>query len=338
MDTFSKNETNILKGVAILFMLFLHLFNKANIGSLYTPLLYIGTKPLSYLLTSCTYPVDFFIILSGYGLYISYCKGKKNNAKRNLKLYVHYWITLLIFVTIGAFVKGTDLYPGDISKIILNITGAQTSYNSETWFIFPYALISLTSPYIFRFLDNKRPLIVLTIEFIICIFCQIILHFHHEYVYSHIIISQPLNYLGFLFPFSLGMYLAKLFRYNKIKEKMSTIHINNPIIIIMIVMIMCAMMSLQDHHIAMFQSFYALFFIILFSLLNRPKWINMFLIEMGKRSTSMWLTHSYFCYHLFHNFIYGFKYPLLIYFVLLLVSYATAIIIDLINKKVSMLF
>jgi uncharacterized membrane protein len=37
MDTFSKEETNILKGVAILFMLFFHLFNKYPIGNLYEP-------------------------------------------------------------------------------------------------------------------------------------------------------------------------------------------------------------------------------------------------------------------------------------------------------------
>jgi peptidoglycan/LPS O-acetylase OafA/YrhL len=103
MDTFSKDETNSLKGVAILFMLFYHLFFVLTTKSMYDSLIYIGNKPLPYLLSICTYPVDFFIILSGYGLYISYCKGKNNNVKRNIKLYIHYWITLLIFVTLGYF-------------------------------------------------------------------------------------------------------------------------------------------------------------------------------------------------------------------------------------------
>jgi len=65
---------------------------------------------------------------------------------------------------------------------------------------------------------------------------------------------------------------------------------------------------------------------------NRWKWLDRFLIEMGKRSTSIWFIHTYFCYYLFHDFIYGFKFPILIFFVLLTCSYISAIVIDWINK------
>jgi uncharacterized membrane protein len=99
MDTFSKEDTKVLKGVVILFMLFYHLFFVLSTTNMCDSFFYIGSKPLPYLLSSCTYPVDFFIILSGYGLYISYCKGNNNNVKRNIKLYILYWITLIIFVS-----------------------------------------------------------------------------------------------------------------------------------------------------------------------------------------------------------------------------------------------
>jgi hypothetical protein len=335
MDTFSKEETNILKGVAILFMLFFHLFNKYPIGNLYEPSIFIGGKPLSYLLSSCTYPVDFFIILSGYGLYISYCKGKNNNVKRNIKLYIHYWITLLIFVTLGFFIKGQEIYPGDFQKIILNITALKTTYNFETWFLFPYMLLSLSSYYLFKFFDKVRPILLFLVLLAISLISQSIIHFYTEYVNSNIILDQLLPYLVLLFPFSLGMFMAKYCKYKQIKNRLFTFKYINLLLIISILVIMGMMMLLQDYHLSMFQPFYSIVFILFFIFLKRPTIINRFLVEMGHRSTSMWFIHTYFCYYIFHDFIYGFKYPIAIYLMLVLISYLLAIIIDIINKKIN---
>jgi peptidoglycan/LPS O-acetylase OafA/YrhL len=337
MDNFSKEETNILKGVAILFMLYLHLFNKFPMGNLYTPLLYVGAKPFTYLFTSCTYPVDLFMILSGYGLYISYCNGKRNNVTRNLKLYIHYWITLLIFVSLGCFIKGYNTYPGGIENIFLNVTALKTTYNSETWFIFPYILLSLSSPIIFKILDRFNPILMLAVLFSIALLSMSIVHFNQEYVNNHIITNQITSYFSLLFPFSLGMYAAKCLKYNEIKSRLYHISYKNVWLSAAIILLMCTMMFLQDHHLAVFQSFYAIIFILFFILMDRPKWLNAFLKIMGRRSTSLWLVHTFFCYYLFRNFIYGFKYPILIYSVLLACSYITAMIIDLINTNVQKL-
>jgi hypothetical protein len=334
MDTFSKEETNILKGVAILFMLFFHLFNKYPIGTLYEPSIFIGTKPLSYLLSSCTYPVDLFIILSGYGLYISYYKGKNNNIKRNIKLFIHYWLTLLFFVTIGFFIKGEETYPGNFQKIILNVTALKTTYNFETWFLFPYMLLSLSSYHLFKCFDKIRPLLLFLGLFVITLISQTIIHFNSEYVNYNIILNQLLSYFSLLFPFSLGMFMAKYLNYKRIKDKLSSIRYRNVLFVISLLLIMSIMMLLQDHHLSVFQPFYAIAFILIFIFTKRPTFINCFLVEMGHRSTSMWFIHSYFCYYLFHNFIYGFKYPLLIYLVLILISYISALIIDMVNNKI----
>ena len=48
----------------------------------------------------------------------------------------------------------------------------------------------------------------------------------------------------------------------------------------------------------------------------------------------MWLTHTYFSIYLFHDFIYGFRYPLLIYVVLVAVSLVTAVAIIYLSRKV----
>lgn len=66
-----------------------------------------------------------------------------------------------------------------------------------------------------------------------------------------------------------------------------------------------------------FHTLYVAAFILLFVLAPRPRVLDAFLMEMGRRSTSMWFVHTYFCYYLFHDWIYGFRYPLLIFLVLI---------------------
>lgn len=59
----TKQQTIILKGIAILMMMFLHLFNKMGVGyeGLCRPLIYIGDEPLVHLLTNACNPVPFFL-------------------------------------------------------------------------------------------------------------------------------------------------------------------------------------------------------------------------------------------------------------------------------------
>ena len=59
----------MLKGVAIFMMLFLHLFNSPNLLDSCHPLFFIGDVPIVSILTRVCKPVEFFLMLSGYGLY-----------------------------------------------------------------------------------------------------------------------------------------------------------------------------------------------------------------------------------------------------------------------------
>ena len=63
----SKEQSTILKGIAILMMLFYHLFFRAGLDELCSPLVMLGDDPLVSSLSRACYPVPFFLILSGYG-------------------------------------------------------------------------------------------------------------------------------------------------------------------------------------------------------------------------------------------------------------------------------
>lgn len=107
----TRQQSQMMKGVAILLMISLHLFNQEGNVALCRNLLFIDGTPLVLILSRASNPVAFFLILGGYGLYRVYEKGDKHRWSRLAKLMIHYWIILLIFVTIGHFIRPAA-YPG----------------------------------------------------------------------------------------------------------------------------------------------------------------------------------------------------------------------------------
>ena len=75
----TKKQISITKGVAILFMLLLHLFCTKEYKDLFTPLIMIGETPLIYYFAlfgdMC---VAMYCFCSGYGLMVGYMNNQKN--------------------------------------------------------------------------------------------------------------------------------------------------------------------------------------------------------------------------------------------------------------------
>ena len=128
----SKQESLILKGIAILFMIYGHLFLYPDwADSLYESLVKINNIPIECILTRATGPVTFYLLLGGCGMYYIYQnKKEKNQLPRIRNLYINFWIVLLLFVLIGHFLK-PEIYPGSFKAIINNATGFNTTYNAE---------------------------------------------------------------------------------------------------------------------------------------------------------------------------------------------------------------
>lgn len=306
---FSKNNTLVLKGVAILFMVFAHLFNNMTLCELCHPLFYLNDEPIIHYMIFAMNPVDFFIVLSGYGLYITYRKGRRDNIKRILKLYIHYWITLAIFVSIGYFIIGYNKYPGNFVDLIYNLIGWRNSYNHETWFLLPYVLLSISSTKIFYVCDKLKPINVFLISFSVYILVRVFSRYGTDLSQSFQLIRWSESYLTLQFPFILGMLMSKYWDYSAYKEKIEGKVGRNYILLFFIVALFVGIILVRYKYQSIFYPFYTAAFIICFSLLYRSSWIDRILIELGKRSTSIWFIHTYFCYYFFQNFIYSFKYP-----------------------------
>ena len=332
----NKETSTIIKGVAILMMLFYHLFGRDNLGDLCTPLLYIGNTPLVKYLSNACYPVSFFMILSGYGLTYCYKKNQLSlsiQSKRILKLYVHYWLVLLIFVTIGHFIK-PDIYPNDLLHVLANIVGIRCTYNGETWFLLPYAIISLLSWWIIDFvyhLNEKRKIIItLIIYSIVFLTTRYIVYHQLENTTLLTLLLQPFFIVQLTFYFSLGILLFRL-----LENEPTALKAVKPTIYFIIIIALFIIKSMIKVTIA--DGLYAFIFIFCISHLQLHRLFHNIFYKLGQYSMPMWMTHTFFAVYLFQDFIYGFKYPLLIWLILITISYLVSIPILKIGNRINTL-
>lgn len=321
----SKEQSTAMKGVAILMMLFYHLFNRAEINDLCTPTVMIGDVPLVVYLSRACYPVTFFLILSGYGftfLYRQHRLSVKGQIKRLSNIYIHYWAVLFIFVTLAWRVK-PGLYDYDIPHIIGNMTALRCNYNGETWFLFPYAMISLSSCWIIRWicLLRKRKHFAMAAAAYAAAFllAKWMENNLSDRLFLNILQLQTIYFIILSFYFSLGVVLYI------VTEKGMPLSGRHPLfyaaVITALLIVKCFF------KITILDSLYAFLFILFFIQLKLPRWVNGALQQLGKHSMLMWMTHTFYCYYLFEDFIYGFKYPLMIFAVLVVISYLTSVII-----------
>lgn len=223
----TKAQSQMMKGVAILLMIFYHLFNSEGNVALCHSLFFIDGTPLVSILSRVCNPVEFFLLLGGYGLYRVYEKGDRHRWSRLIKLVIHYWIILLIFVSIGHFMRPT-VYPGSFLKVLSNVTGYHTTYNGEMWFLLPYAILSACSKPLFDFLKRFRAwqIVAVTLFIHLCTSYCISRHGVSFFFYNYWA-YDPLLVLHLMFSFCLGAMLARSGFYERLSASISKLFYTN---------------------------------------------------------------------------------------------------------------
>lgn len=321
----TRDQTQIFKGVAIILMLFLHLFNYTANVDLCHNIFLINGKPLVSYLVGAANPVAFFLILGGYGMYKVWEKGDRHRWTRVFKLYLHYWIILAIFLIIGHFLN-PDLYPGSISDLLSNITTYSTTYNGEMWFLLPYVCLSLLAPMLFKAVRHVRAwkVVAVTLFIHLCTsFC--ISRYGTSFLFHNLWAYNPLLICHLMFNFSLGAMAARSNFFERLSNKAYALGRWRSRIAVLGVIIFVLISCMFKYNY-----FYAFIVITLLTLVRMPQWLMFMLAGLGKQSMNMWMIHTWFCYYLFREFIYSFEYPIVILMVLIAVSYVTSIIINLI--------
>ena len=153
-----RSETKRLQGIAILFMLGLHLFNRSDISNYYDVKIYLGGVSLlthiSYIFDAC---VPIYLFCSGYGLYISEDSGSnmKKRAHRVLKLLIRFWIIMVLTCCVGFALGMRDRFPGSVLNFILNACLVKSSYVGAFWFVQTYTILALLSGILFKLIKKR---------------------------------------------------------------------------------------------------------------------------------------------------------------------------------------
>lgn len=323
----SRTDSLVIKGIAILFMLFYHLFHIGN--EAYTDYFYIADMPLAYYIARVMNPVAFFLVITGYGAYVNRNTTNLNHVTvKLLRLYILFWLISFTFVLIARCILGNSLYPGSALIIFQNLSGIRTSWNYEAWFLLPYALVAINQKFIIRLIGNRNPIIIFSLFYAVSVLSGWLTPRLQQTVFAIMPIAKiPFLYFNLLPAFIIGVYIAKY----QIIEKIRVGGGKSLLLMLIVVCLRILLAFLPGHEL------FVGVIIVLLLKLSRPKWIDSLLIELGRRSTSIWLIHSWFCYYLFKDFIYSFKSPIIIFIVLLLLSWVSAIIFDFLNKLIQRL-
>lgn len=211
----SKEQTLQIKGIAILLMLWLHLFIKPDHFADLTPLLSIGQYPLAHYLSrfggAC---VSMYIFLSGYGLWIVYRRGRgMHNGRRIAQLYALVALISLLFYPWHNVLNPELGWAFGLAGIANSVSGYQP-YNLEWWFLFPYVIVMLLSPFIFKLLTRSpRHVIAGSVAAWLLSTAAIVYLLHYvwgsELYSTYRPVEQVLILCQFMMPFTVGALCAK---------------------------------------------------------------------------------------------------------------------------------
>lgn len=154
----SKEDSKILYGVAILIMVFHHIFmNPSKLGITCTNFIHM----CGWFGKIC---VAIYAYISGYGLMVSFNENRnatlrknniildyKNIAGRIINFYLRYWVVFFATIPLYLVLSKREIR---FSEILMNFFGISFSYNGAWWYVKQYIVMLLLFP-VLRYLCIK---------------------------------------------------------------------------------------------------------------------------------------------------------------------------------------
>ncbi len=161
MKFFTKNDTRVIKGAAVILMLMHHMWafqDRIADGGLKGLIPLGDTYFFVFIGHFGKVCVPLFFFLGGYGLAKRYAGIKFDALERLKKLYISYWKVFVIFIPIAfIFFRNQGVYAVEVSlcgrynvfsvrELVLNFLAIYDTYNFEWWFLRCYVLMILCFP------------------------------------------------------------------------------------------------------------------------------------------------------------------------------------------------
>ncbi|MBQ7549829.1 MAG: acyltransferase [Clostridia bacterium] len=348
---FTKKDTLLVKGAAILMMLLHHCFESASRYAGYEinffPLTEAQTITVASFFKIC---VAVFVFLSGFGIAKSLEKIEPKKAgdyarqvrRRSFSLMSGFWIIFILCIISAAVIDPSMLSVysgGTISNTAFNVLfdflGLAELFGTPTligtWWYMSLALIIICiMPPLYKFYKKFGIIPVFVLTFLV------------TNIVKTAAKDDILNYdmIRYLFTLELGMLCADKNVLPKIKEfrfvkKSRAVDYVIKLALYSAVMVWCVYIRRYlDWRISYIRDGLIPFLVIIYcyTVIAEIPGIRQALQFLGKHSMNIFMSHTILRAYFLKDFIYGMKYSWAVFLVLLALSIALSIVIDLIKK------
>jgi len=304
--SFTKDYTEIMKGVAILLMLFHHLF---GFPSWYVEgVSYIGiplrANTAEYVLGQFGHIcVAIFAFLTGYGMFFSYKSGKlyKNSLKKIWSFLRSYWVILFgIFIPLNIAFGKVDI---TLPLILKNMVAHDCTLVPFAWYVRFYIEVMLTLPIFYKLME-KKPYITIPLLFVIPVVLNVYLSEVPATSYTvAVAVSLIMEYFIWLPCVLIGLCFAKYKLFGKIGELFSKLgKLELPICFVALCIVMYLRAYKEDTIgvIFSFDTVYVPAFVFLCCRIISvfPSVFKTTLSYLGNHSMNIWFLHSMFFFNM----------------------------------------
>lgn len=323
---FTKVNTLEIKGVAVLCMIFYHLFafpTKMPIENIQP---WMGT-PITKAFQIC---VPIFLFMSGYGLQCIAMKKKItfiSIGERLQKLYINFWWVAIPFITIGLIIHYYSIQPLD--NLLLNLLGLKSSFNGTWWFYYLYVELLILFYFINKINVKKKGYItIMLFTLFITRYLSSLLPSNEELlILRHI--KMILNYLNI---FMLGIFFVKydIFSWMSNSLKLNKTFIQPFLIIVpLLIRAYIPFMGITELFII------PLFLLGIANLCNHSNIGSRVLSFFGTHSMNLWLIHSFFISYYLKKITFITQSPLIMFITVVGCSLCCSLIIEKLKKITS---
>lgn len=264
--------------------------------------------------------IAVFAFSSGYGLRkkaanlsTGLLENYRTVLRQLLKFFSRYWVVFFMFIPLGFLLK---VYPVDLRRFVKGALGNGAGYNGEWWYVATYAQVLLLFPvvtWLFDFIQKRMPALMhITMSALAIV------------LFVRKMDSALISVLAY---FVTGMYFASYPVFETVYSLMpqkTWLQMVAGIALFGVVFVL-RFFEVPD---------YLLVALFVFSvmIIVKTEWVTRFLrpvlMFVGKYSTYIWLTHTFFGYYYFQKITFAPRYSWLIFLWCMVLSIASGMVLE----------
>lgn len=327
----TREQSLQVKGIAILMMLYVHLFHSSENAGLCSWWLQYGSVPLFQKLTRCATPVPMFLIVSGYGFMKALLDGRKSGKtrlQRALNLYIPYWVVnvfMCIIALLAVPVAGDCGLDLGVKPLVYNVVALETSYNPYCWFVLPYVLLAVFSRPLCLFVKRNKAVAVVAVGLVCHILSYAALDSWASFLSANPLLMLVANLIYLMFPFLLGTLFAK---YSwKAPQWFGNAWFGRHESLFFFVCLLLLVFA-KLHFPGTVNPLFAIVFVFFFVRTRPVPVVTPLLKLFGRHSLGMWFVHYWLLNVFLHDRLFALRYPIVIFAALILASLLLSVVFE----------